>query len=489
MRIGIISLIHESNTFLCVPTTYDMFAENMHAGEDLLAKFDGGFTEISGFIDVLKQNGHEISPIFYATTPPSGLIIRETCEKLIDTILRSLEQAGPLDGLLVAPHGANAGEDEYHDLDGVWLSKVREKVSDIPIVCTIDPHANLSSRMIDACNATIAYRSNPHLDQLQIGQQAATLLLQTLAGEIQPTQAAAFPPVCINIERQHSTEEPCLSLYALADAILEEPGVLSNSVVLGFPFTDAQELGSSFIVVTDGDPELAQKKADQLGEYLVANCERFAGDFIGVDDAISTAAQDAGPVCLLDIGDNVGGGSAADGTILAKALQQAKLRSFVCLYDPESVKACFDTGPGASLKLRCGGKTDDMHGVPMDLRGTVRSLHDGYYRESEVRHGGRTEENMGETAVFDCDDGLTLMLTSRRAIPTSLGMMTSCGLNPADFQVIVAKGVNAPVAAYAPVCSRLIRVNTPGATCADMCQLEYEHRRRPLFPFEDLGSV
>ena len=487
MRIGIVSLIHESNTFLCVPTTYNMFAENMYVGEELLAKFDGGHNEVSGFINILKSGGHDIAPIFYAMTTPSGTITRETCERLINDIMSGLEQAGDLDGLLLAPHGANAGEDEYHDLDGVWLSKVREKVGDMPIICTIDPHANLSPAMIDACNATIAYRSNPHLDQFQIGQEAATLLLRTLAGEIHPTQAAAFPPVCINIERQHTTEEPCLSHYALADEILDEPGVLSNSVVLGFPFTDAEELGSSFIVVTDGDPQLAQGKADQLAEYLVTNREQFAGQFIEVDDAIQMAARDKGPVCLLDMGDNVGGGSAADGTILARALLNAKLRSFVCLYDQESARACFNAGTGASLMLRCGGKTDDMHGTPIEVNAMVRSLHDGYYRESEVRHGGRTEENMGNTAVVDCEDGLTLMLTSRRAMPTSLGMMTSCGLHPSDFQVVVAKGVNAPVAAYAPVCSKLIRVNTPGATCADMLQLEYHNRRKPLFPFEGLN--
>lgn len=488
MRIGIISLIHESNTFLCTPTTFEMFAENMCSGDDLLAQFEGGYHEISGFIDVLKKKGHEIAPIFSATTTPSGTITRETCERLIDAILRNLEQAGPLDGLLVAPHGANAGEDEYHDLDGVWLGRVRERIGEIPMVCTIDPHANLSPAMIDACNATIAYRSNPHLDQLQIGQQAATLLLRTCAGEVNPVQAAAFPLIAINIERQHTVEEPCRSLYALADSILDEAGILSNSVVLGYPYTDAEEMGSSFIVVADGDRELAQARADQLAEYLVTHREQFTGQFIEVDEAMEMAQQDSGPVCLLDMGDNVGGGSAADGTILAEALLKAGIRSYVCLYDPESVKACFDAGPGATIDLRCGGKTDDLHGAPMSVTGRVRSLHDGYYTESEVRHGGCTEYNMGDTAVFDCDAGLTLMLTTRRAFPGSLGMITSCELDPADFHVIVAKGVIAPVAAFEPVCSKLIRVNTPGATCADMVKLDYEHRRRPMFPFESLAE-
>ena len=76
------------------------------------------------------------------------------------------------------------------------------------------------------------------------------------------------------------------------------------------------------------------------------------------------------------------------------------------------------------------------------------------------------------------------MLTSQRMPPFSLQQLISCQLDPSSFQVLVAKGVNAPVAAYAPICSELIRVNTPGCTTADMNSLTFHNRRRPLFPFE-----
>jgi len=103
-----------------------------------------------------------------------------------------------------------------------------------------------------------------------------------------------------------------------------------------------------------------------------------------------------------------------------------------------------------------------------------------------VRHGGFTHYDQGQCAVVQSVDGsLTVLLTSKRVPPFSLVQLTSCQLDPASFQIIVAKGVNAPVAAYAPVCQNLIRVNSPGCTTADMKQLPYEHRRKPLFPFED----
>jgi microcystin degradation protein MlrC len=117
---------------------------------------------------------------------------------------------------------------------------------------------------------------------------------------------------------------------------------------------------------------------------------------------------------------------------------------------------------------------------------TVRSFHEGKFIETEVRHYGMTHFDMGLTALVETDRGLLVQLTSRRVYPTSLRQLTSCGIEPRSFQILVAKGVHAPVAAYAPVCQRLIRVNTPGVTCADMRQLAYAHRRRPLFPFEEI---
>lgn len=492
MRVGIISLIHESNTFISTPTTIDMFRrDGLLTGSQMTERFAGGHHEISGFFQGLDEAGLEPVPIFYASTPPSGTIPHATCEELMRLLFDGLEQAGRLDGMLVAPHGANAGEgDEYRDLDGHWLTRLREVMGPaIPIICTIDPHANLSPRMIDACDATIAYRTNPHLDQKERGLEAVRLLARTLRGEIRPTQAAAFPPVAINIERQLTAAPPCLPLYERAAAWLNRLRVLSNSVVLGFPYADVEEMGSALIAVTHDDTDLAQRIADDLAHYLTVHREEFTGQFTGIEAAVDRALLLKGPVCLLDMGDNVGGGSAADGTLIAHELhRRGQARAFVCLYDSGSAQQAIDAGVGSRLDLAMGGKTDDLHGPSLEAAVTVRSLHDGHFTESEIRHGGQTAFYMGPTAVVETETGLTVSLTSRRTVPVSLGLMTSCGLDPADFQILIAKGVHAPVAAYQPVCTALIRVDTPGATTADIQRFEYRYRRRPLYPFEEIDG-
>ena len=493
MRVGILSLIHESNTFAATPTTIDLFRQDsLLIGEEIRKEFSNGHHQISGFLEGLNEADVEAVPIFYASTSPSGTITKATCEELIRLMFEALDKAGHLDGLLVSPHGANAGEgSEFRDLDGLWLTKLRARAGrDIPIICVIDPHANLSLRMVAACDATIAYRSNPHLDQKERGLEAVELMVRTLRGEIKPVQRASFPSFGINIERQMTTQPPCLPLYDLANRQLHETGVLSNSIVLGFPYADVEEMGSSTVVVTNGDPDLAQRLADELASYMLAHRKEFVGEYTCIEKAVDQAMEITGPVCLLDMGDNVGGGSAADSTLIAHELhRRGNTTAFVCLYDRESQELAREAGIGRRLTLTMGGKTDDIHGEPLVAEVQVKSLHDGYFEESEIRHGGYTHFDMGATAVITAQSGLTISLTSLRTVPVSLGMLTSIGLNPSDFQILVAKGVHAPVAAYEPVCNALIRVNTAGATAADMRTFDYRYRRKPMFPFEEVDAL
>lgn len=487
MRTGIIALLHESNTFIAEPTTFERFEQDLLVeGEAVRAKLARSHHEVGGFFEGLEREGIEAVPIFAARAMPYGTIAASAFDPLWERLERALSQAGPLDGVLLAPHGAAVAENAS-DADGEWLSRVRERLgAAVPMIATLDLHANLSQRMVEACDAIIAYRGNPHLDQRARGIEAAALMARTLRGEVRPTMAAAFPPMAVNIERQLTSQPPCRPLYDLADAMRTRPGVLSNSLVLGFPYADVAEMGSSVIVVTDRDRDAAQRAADELAAAWWAMREEFVGRLIAPESAIADAKSEPGPTCLLDMGDNVGGGSPGDGTILARMLFEGGIGpAFVCLYDPESVEQARAAGTGSVVALRIGGKTDDRHGSPIEAEFEVLGLYDGKFEETEPRHGGMVAMNQGPTAVVRAIGApLVAMLTSRRMAPFSLRQLTTFGVDPAEFRVLVAKGVHAPVAAYAPVCRQLIRVDTPGVTTANMERLTYHHRRRPMFPFE-----
>ena len=486
-RVGILALIQESNTFLPGTTTLGHFQQDLFlVGDEVRTQFANAHHEIRGFFDGLARAGIEAVPLFAARALPFGTIEPEAFDVLLKTMIEQLNSAGQLDGLLVAPQGATVSR-LFPDADGAWLSKIRSVVGPtMPMIGTLDPHGNLSAAMVAATDALVSYRTNPHIDQENRGVEAAELMIRTLKGEIRPVQAACYPPMAINIERQCTSESPCKELAERFDEVRGREGVLASSLMFGFPYADVAEMGSSSLVVTDGNLELAQQLANELGHEMWNLRQGLAGTFLSVEDAVAQAANLPGPVCLLDMGDNVGGGSPGDGTWLAHELYRTGIGpAFVCIDDAATVQAAEAIGVGNTRTLSIGGRTDELHGPPFEAEFSVLQLEEGRYTESEVRHGGFTEFDQGRTAILSTRNGLTVMVTSKRSLPFSLKQLTTFGLDPKKFQIIVAKGVNAPLAAYRSVCPSILRVNTRGVTVADMTQLPYRNRRQPMFPFEE----
>lgn len=493
MRVGIAALMHESNTFITEATTREGFREDLYVtGVEVANRLRASHHEMGGFFEGLSGTENHVGidavPLAAFRATPSGVLRAGLLDELLKVLLFEISNAGPLDGLLLAVHGAAVAEDHL-DADGYWLGRVRETVGPrIPIIATLDAHANLSMDMVKACDAFVAYRTNPHLDQRARGIEAAGLMIRALRQEIRPTMAAAFPPMVINIERQGTAEPHLQPLYEFADRQRRAPTVLTNSILLGFPYADVPEMGTSTLVVTDDDPELAHRLAEDLASKLWDDRESMRGHLVSVEEAIRFAKERATErVCLLDMGDNVGGGSSGDGTVLLAALHQTKLGpSFVCLADPSAVERCSASGVGSRLMLEIGGHFDRQHGIPVALQVEVASMHRGQFSEPQARHGGIREFDQGATAIVrTIDSPLTIMLTTRRMVPFSLEQLRSCGLDPRSFHVLVAKGVHAPLAAYREICSAFVRVNTPGSTCADLRKMSFRHRRRPMFPWEN----
>jgi microcystin degradation protein MlrC len=488
-RVGIIGLLHESNTFIRSQTTLQHFQQDTLAiGTDVRTRFFDAPHEIGGFFHGLAAADIEAVPIFAARAIPYGPITADAYQELIDQMLAALDDSGPLDGVLAAPHGASVSESVL-DVDGHWLRLVRERLgNERPIIATIDAHANVSEQMVESTDALVAYRTNPHLDQFDRGVEAAGLMAGTLRTGRRLKQVAELMPLVINIQSQNTGEPPLREIGRRADRIREAPEVASLSLVLGFPFADVPEMGSSAILVSYEDID-AERQNELLADLVAAVDEakdQFEPRFVDASAAVAEAGQCSGTSCLLDMGDNVGGGSPADGTVLALELHAQRIGpSFVCLCDPAAIDECSELQLGELTTIKLGGKSDPNHGAPLDVEVRILSRHDGRFHEPKPMHGGFTQFDQGETMIVESvTSSLTIMLTQKRIPPFSLAQLTSFGVEPRRFRAIVAKGVIAPMAAYEAVVDRFIHVNTPGTTCADMKQLDYKHRRRPMFPFE-----
>jgi microcystin degradation protein MlrC len=405
---------------------------------------------------------------------------------LLQRMVEGLQEFDPIDGIMLAGHGAAVGE-TIDDLDGHWFKQIRNLVGrGIPLVATLDPHGNLSVEMVEATDAIFAYKTNPHIDQRETGRRAAHAMLDIIRKKIRPVQQLKQLPLAISIEQQCSFLEPCLSLYKLAGEMEKQPGVIQINIMLGFPYADVEKMGSSLLVVTDNDPELATNLISQLAEKIKSELKSYSGSKISPEQAIKMVSNSAKPVLFLDMGDNIGGGSPGNSTMLLKLLNNSgNYRFYICLYEPDAVKQTELAKPGERFDLQL---KDDF--FPMGFSETVQCLYTGpgRFKEDKPVHGGKTEFDMGRIAIVETDNGGVIMLTSIRMPPFSLKQLTSFGIDPKGFDIVVAKGVNAPLAAYKDVCPTVIQVDTPGITQADITRFSYLKRRKPMFPFETIDE-
>jgi microcystin degradation protein MlrC len=411
-RIGIGGFLHESNTFLESATDYEHFrSTSMTRGPELIERWRGTHHEIGGFIEAADVGGFVAVPLLATFAVPGGTVTADGFERIAAELADTIKRAGPLDGLLLALHGATVAQN-HPDADGDLLALVRGVVgADLPLAVTFDLHANISRKMISHTTATVVYRSNPHLDQRERGLEAARLVVRVIAGGIQPVQALETPPMLIRMSRQYTFVPPARGLYDDLEQVLRWPGVLSASVAMGFPYADVAEMGTSFVVVADGDHELARKAARWMSRRSWDRREEFTGSLAEPAEAVRMAVKaERGPVVLMDIGDNVGGGSPGDSTVLfAEVLRQGASRALVVLYDPEAVSECVLAGVRQPVTLRVGGKTDRQHGEPVEVRGRVRTVSDGMFVERQVCHGGWTYNDQGLTVVVETATGHTVV--------------------------------------------------------------------------------
>jgi microcystin degradation protein MlrC len=276
------------------------------------------------------------------------------------------------------------------------------------------------------------------------------------------------------------------TLLEQARAAEKRPGMLSVSIMAGFPYSDVPDAGASVIAVADGKKEQAQAVADELAAAMWAVREQLNVPCPQPAEAVAHATLSSkAPVLLVDLGDNIGGGSAGDGTVLLAELLKQKAKGFVVvLHSVSGVAAAKKAGIGGIFEGAVGGAVDRMHGDSVAVRGTVRTLHDGKWIEGEARHGGRRENDQGHTAVIDLGDGNTLVLNSLRTPPFSLGQLTSLGIDPKQARMIVVKAAVAYKAAYAPIAGEIISVDTPGLTAINPARFSYTRIKRPMYPLD-----
>lgn len=488
MRVALAELSHETNSFSSVPTDLAAFERaGIHRGPALIERLRGTGTAIAGFLDGAAALEFEPIPLLAVWATPSGLVTADALRHLVDEICEGIERAGPVDGLLLGLHGAMVSE-LARDADGWILRRIRQTVGrNLPIVATLDLHANISQEMVDLADVLVGFDTYPHVDQRERGREAAALLSRLIRGEIRPTAALAKPPMLPTSQNMIIGREPMCSILAKTHELEGLPAALTITIAGGFPPADVPEAGFSALVTTDGDPGLARRLAEELAAFAWQRRDGFLGGVASWQEAAEAlAGASRGPLVLVDIGDNPWTGGPGDSAELLRFLLDRRVAdaALALIADPESVAACIEAGVGTKVELRLGGKTDRRHGEPLPVRGSVRLLSDGRYVNQGPMHAGVAVE-LGRCALVVVD-GVEVLVSERAETPIDLNIFRVHGIEPTHKRVIALKGKGHFRAAFEPIAERVLLVEGPGITGADLSRLDFQHVRRPIWPLDPL---
>lgn len=492
--IGIGGIVHETNTFNPKKTTLADFeagiggAKGTLRGQEILTLSANANNTPAGFIEGAARYGLDLYPTIIAGPQTIGTVLDSAFDTLTAELIGGLQRAPKLDGILLFLHGTMVSESHPH-ADAEVVRRVRKVFgSRIPVIVVHDFHANVSEEIVKLTTVLITYKECPHLDAKDRGVQAAKIMADVVAGRVKPVQALVKPPMLYNI-LYHNTYAPPLKPVTDESKRLETaPKVLVASVAGGYQYADIPAMGPSVVVVTDNDAGLARREAERLGNMLWELRDQLKLKAPNAADAVRMAMNNGKyPVALMDSGDNIGGGSAGDSTfVLAELLKQKADGWVMTISDPAAVQAAIKAGAGAEFDFPVGGKTDNMHGDSIRIKGRVKGIHDGKFIEPEVRHGGGRYWDMGVSAVIEVEGSSAdmpnlLLLTPKRIIPFSLGQLTSAGIVPQRMKILVAKGTVAPRAAYEPIAARIIEVSSGGVTAVDPARFVYKRIRPNLY--------
>lgn len=489
-RVAIGGILHETHSFMQQKTTLaDFAAQSLHFGDELLASMRGSRSGIGGMIVGAHEYNWRLLPTLYAAAMPAGIVTEAAYRKLLRELTDRLARQMPLDGVLLALHGAMVAEGEL-DVEADIVSRARAIVGEaVPIVVLLDMHGNVSPRLVDLADVLVAYNTNPHIDGYARGVESAAIMARLLRREIQPTSAFARPAMLLPAQSTGTDAAPLALVHARAAEIKADAAVLTIAVMAGFAYADTPFSGPSIIVVTDGQPGLAARYADDLSDLLYEQRAETLPDFLAPAEAVKRALnQKRGPVILVDSADNIGGGTTGDGVeALAAMLAQNAREGAIVVADPEAVAICWRAGLGAEVALAVGGKADDWHGNPLTVTGIVRALSDGVFKcELPDNHFasfyGDTVQ-MGR-CVWLRVEGVNVLLTERKTPPLDLAQLRHIGIAPETQRMIVVKSAVAWRAAYMPIASVAIEMDTAGLCSANLSRFPYQHLRRPVFPLD-----
>jgi microcystin degradation protein MlrC len=483
-RIAVAGFQHETNTFAPFGATFTDFEKpdgwpGLTVGSDIIDVFTPLNIGMGGFLTAMPDA--EIVPLAWCSAEPCSKVEDAAFDRISGLILEKLGQAGPVDGVYLDIHGAMVTE-SHEDGEGELLRRVRAFVGrDVPIVISLDLHANLTDAMVELADGITIYRTYPHIDMAETGAEAARLMRLLLGSKTRFHKALRRFPYLMPLHIQCTTIEPCQGLYnRLAE--LQTGPILRTDLAAGFPAADIREAGPAFIV-QGTDAAATERAADQLLQAAVEAEGAFDTSLLSPLEAVRAAmrrGKPGRPVVLADVQDNPGAGGSSDTTELLRVLvsEGARDTALALMWDPKAALAAHAAGVGADLELDLGGKF--MPGDrPFSSRFKVDALSSGSFTCSGVMYKGVTVE-LGPMAVLRITDGgadIRVVVNSTRFQCLDLDIFRHIGIEPTEMAILVIKSTVHFRADFEPIAGEILTVEAPGLLPCRLDTIPYRYLR------------
>ncbi|HKC51811.1 MAG TPA: M81 family metallopeptidase [Myxococcota bacterium] len=480
MRVALASFQHESHSYRAQLTTSADF--HIARGAEIPLRARGTRTALGGLLAGLEEIGAELRPLVAIGATPSGVITAESYAELREALESALRRAGTLDAVALALHGAALAE-SVDDVEADLCRRVRDVLGpSLPVVATFDLHGNVSQAMADALDGLFPCREYPHVDTFERGREAALFLPRLCDRRIRPVTHVERLPLLL--PPTPTTFGPGSQLNAACAEQRRRGGVLDCAFFHGFPYADTPLAGASVVATTDGDIQLARDAARAVARRVWEMREAFRPSTLSCEAAVAQARALPGrPIVINETSDNPGGGAPGDGTHLLRALLEARVSDacFGCIADPEVARRAHAAGVGAKLDVALGGKSDELHGAPLQVHAEVTALSNGRFTPRALLAG--VELNLGPMARLRIG-GVDVLVASRAQQTFDAEVFRVHGIDVSSRAIVALKSSHHFRAGFESLAAAILTADPPGLTTQRIETFPRARTPRPIWPLD-----
>lgn len=495
-RIALLGMHLESNAFapVCEEASFRLLC--YLTGEDILADLSKDNpiqpAEISGFVDEMDRTAipWEPVPILVTCSEPSGPCEQGFFDATMGEMRRRLTDAGPLDGVFFSAHGGMTAT-VSDDPDGELFEMARSVVGPgVPLVATLDLHANISGTMVEQTDVLISYITNPHVDQYERAQEAARVMAEMFEG-MKPQAAFIRLPIVAPTVTMLTARGPYADLINYGQQAKGD-AIVNVSVVGGFAFSDLAKNGLAIIVTARSDLATARGLAEDIARRAWDMRERFQKPLTSLDDAVAEAVRngedETRPALIFaDVADNPGGGGGGNTTWILSALHDAGAFGVLLgvFFDPALAREAHKRGEGASFDATFNAADETEYSKKFEAPAKVLALSDGECVGRRGLWGGRAL-SLGPTALLDLDGRIKVVVVSNRKQCADPVFFEMFGLDIAEARTVVVKSRGHFRAGFDEFFDddRVIEVDAPGLTSPVLSRFDFNNLPRPVFPLD-----